>query len=165
MSTNNGAKKKFKVADDFLIDLWTSGLLNCLLDPNGDSPKDALQRAKIGYPVWSDEIYSDSKPPSCADSSSASQRNGGGSGAPATIMTAAYCGESVPTGLLMATPGNTTMTGEACEHDGPHPGTSQTNSQSSAASWGLDESTIIDEKRKRRSTQENKRMSATVSYS
>ena len=62
--------KRLKVANDLLIDIWSSGMLDKLLDPDSPSEGSGLQIAKIGYPVWSDEIFSDSKPPLNNSSSS-----------------------------------------------------------------------------------------------
>ena len=102
-STSN-SRKKFRVTDDFLIDVWTSGLLNDLVDPKGDSSEDVLRRAKVGYPVWSNDFFSDSKP-SSSDDSTRSGLNNIDRDISGTLMTSSYCGDSA-TGLSIAVPEN-----------------------------------------------------------
>ena len=138
-STSN-SRKKFRVTDDFLIDVWTSGLLNDLVDPKGDSSEDVLRRAKVGYPVWSNDFFSDSKPSSSDDSTrSGSQGNIDRDNASGTLMTSSYCGDKVPTGLSIAVPESTTFSGEICDDHYP-----PTNSQipvlgqaQASTMWGL----------------------------
>ena len=102
---------RFGVSDDVVIEVWTKGLVNTLLDPGSDGESnsiadDLLTMANVGFPVWSDEYFSDSKGASIASSST-----GGPQSSNKAIMSNMFCGEVVPTGLAMADPATSSIQG------------------------------------------------------
>ena len=142
-----------KVSNHLLIEIWTCNIFQKIFETlkrsNGSECTlseqqldEAISLSLLGLPVWDDEYFFDTREQSIESKKTTAAAAAAAAAAVEAniddVMSASYCGTTVPDGLVMATASSSSLRGDTCSgnHD-----INQKESSNSKASVRLEKNT------------------------